>query len=493
MNRPILLTIASAALFGFTNPQQAHTLTTEEAKKSATVISADTLKDFLTFIAADALQGRDTPSPGLDAAANFIAFNLKQWGAKPGGDNGTYFQNIRLERTSYDKSTTQIAAGDQTYGYEKDFLVTGGSSGKVSGPITLITKKMDRYDVRGRVVVLGPTLYGEIELLVKSGALAIISGSDYSGPAWNSFIAGFTRFGGGFRMPGADGPSGADGPAVPPTITINGEGYKNLMSLADTKVSITISPKKEYAFTRNIVVIAEGSDPKLKAEYVAVGAHYDHVGMNPNLPGDDKIYNGADDDGSGTVSVLNIAKATLSAPSRPKRSMLFVWHCGEEKGLWGSDYFNKHLTVPKGSIVAQLNIDMIGRSRPVGDTNPRNKSLTGANAIYVIGTTMMSTRLGEIVHGVNSKYLNLEYNKQYDDPKDPNQFFYRSDHYNYAKNGIPICFWFDGEHEDYHQVGDEVSKIDFMKMEKIARTVYLTGVAVANEAVRPPVDKALGR
>jgi hypothetical protein len=106
---------------------------------------------------------------------------------------------------------------------------------------------------------------------------------------------------------------------------------------------------------------------------------------------------------------------------------------------------------------------------------------------------MMSTRLGEIVHGVNGKYLALEYDKKYDDPKDPNRFFYRSDHYNYAKNGIPICFWFDGEHEDYHQVSDEVSKIDFSKMEKIARTVYLTGVTVANEPVRPMVDKALGR
>ena len=300
---------------------------------------------------------------------------------------------------------------------------------------------------------------------------------------------GVRQFAGGFRPVVPSLPS--SGPAVPPSLTMSGDGFKKLLSTTDEKVQIVIVATKETAMTRNVVAIAEGSDPKLKSEFVAMGAHYDHIGMDPTLKGD-QIYNGADDDGSGTVSILNISKAFLTSSARPKRSILFVWHCGEEKGLWGSDYFNNHLTVPKGSIVAQLNIDMVGRSRKAGDTNPLNKSLTGPNAIYVIGTTMMSTRLGEIVHGVNGKYLNLDYDKRYDDPKDPNQFFYRSDHYNYARNGIPICFWFDGEHEDYHRVGDEVSKIDFIKMEKVARTVYLTGVTVANEPTRPAVDKKLG-
>ena len=488
MKRPLTLALATTALFGF-NSQQPQSLSFDSAKKNATVISADTLKDFLTFIAADALQGRDTPSPGLDAAANFLAFNLKQWGAKPAGDNGTFFQNITLERASYDRSATQITVGNVTLSMDKDFLIFGGGSGRFSGPIVAITKKQDQYDVRGKIVVLDAKLAGEHDLIMKSGAIAIIGSSEYGGEAWKGFVTGVRQYSGGFRPGAGDAPTG---PAVPPSITVSSDGFQKLVSLADSKALIAVVASKEYAMTRNVVAIAEGSDPKLKAEYVAVGAHYDHVGMDTSLKGD-QIYNGADDDGSGTVSVLNIAKAFLSSSARPKRSMLFVWHCGEEKGLWGSDYYNKHLTVPKGSIVAQLNIDMIGRSRKVGDVDPRNKSLTGANAIYVIGTTMMSTRLGEIVHGVNAKYLKLDYDKLYDDPKDPNGFFFRSDHYNYAKNGIPICFWFDGEHEDYHQVGDEVSKIDFTKMEKIARTVYLTGVTVANEAVRPPVDKKLGR
>jgi hypothetical protein len=491
MKRSFILALATTALFGFTN-QQTGVLTNDAARGTANVITGDTLKEYLTYIASDELQGRDTPSPGLDKAADYIAKHLKEWGAKPGGDNGTYFQNITLERNSYDRVASTVTVGDTAFAMDKDFLVFGGSSTRISGTVFVITQKAEFYDVRGKIAVLGPKLGGEEDLLIKSGATAVLKASDYSGTSWTSFVDGVRQFAGGFR-PGSPTPATAEaGPKIPPRVTISGDAYKQILGMVDSKAQITIVASKETATTRNVVAIAEGSDPKLKAEYVAVGAHYDHVGMNPNLPGD-KIYNGADDDGSGTVSVMNIAKAFLTSTNRPKRSILFVWHCGEEKGLWGSDYYNSHLTVPKGSIVAQLNIDMIGRSRKAGDTNPRNNSLTGPNAVYVIGTTMMSTRLGEIVHGVNGKYLALEYDKKYDDPKDPNRFFYRSDHYNYAKNGIPICFWFDGEHEDYHQVSDEVSKIDFSKMEKIARTVYLTGVTVANEPVRPMVDKALGR
>lgn len=492
MKRQISLALVTTALFGFTNFQSAG-LTNELARNAANTITGDTLKEYLTYIASDELQGRDTPSPGLDLAAEYIAKHLKEWGAKPAGDNGTYFQNMTLERNSYDRAASQITAGDTTYTMDKDFLVFGGSSTRISGNMIFITQKAEFYEVRGKIVVLAAKLAPEADLMVKSGATAVMIASEYAGDSWKSFVSGVRQFAGGFRPAGPAAPAGTEGPKVAPKISISADVYKQLFGQSETRAQITIVASKETTIARNVCAISEGSDPKLKAEYVAIGAHYDHVGMNPNLPGPDKIYNGADDDGSGTVAVMNIAKAFLTCPTKPKRSILFVWHCGEEKGLWGSDYYNSHLTVPKGSIVAQLNIDMIGRSRKPDDKDPRNNSLTGTNAIYVIGTTMMSTRLGEIVHGVNAKYLNLEYNKKYDDPKDPNQFFYRSDHYNYAKNGIPICFWFDGEHEDYHQVGDEVSKIDFSKMEKIARTVFITGVTVANEAVRPPVDKALGR
>jgi Zn-dependent M28 family amino/carboxypeptidase len=186
-----------------------------------------------------------------------------------------------------------------------------------------------------------------------------------------------------------------------------------------------------------------------------------------------------------------MAEALAKAPTRPKRSVLFVWHCGEEKGLWGSRYFTEFPTVPLNQIVAQINLDMIGRSKKEGDTNRRNASLTGPDAIYIIGSTMMSTELGELVHSVNKSYLNLSFDTKYDAPDDPNRFFSRSDHYMYARKGIPIIFFFDGVHEDYHQAGDTADKIDYQKMEKVTRTVYMTTWEIANRATRVKVDKPL--
>jgi Zn-dependent M28 family amino/carboxypeptidase len=255
-------------------------------------------------------------------------------------------------------------------------------------------------------------------------------------------------------------------------------------------MSITISGEGSALTTQNVVAVFEGSDPVLKDEYIALGAHYDHVGIDRPVNGD-AIYNGADDDGSGTTALLAIAEALAKAPTRPKRSALLIWHAGEEKGLWGSRYFTEYPTVPLQKIVAQINIDMIGRSRNAGDTNPRNKSLTGPNEIYVIGSKMMSTELGELTEAVNKEYLNLTYNYRYDDPKDPNRFFFRSDHYNYARKGIPIVFFFDGEHEDYHRPADEAHKIDYEKMQKVVRTIYVMLWEIANRPTRPTVDKQL--
>jgi Zn-dependent M28 family amino/carboxypeptidase len=255
--------------------------------------------------------------------------------------------------------------------------------------------------------------------------------------------------------------------------------------------SMSSASKTERLWTQNVAAIWEGRDPVLKNEMVAIGAHYDHVGTNPNAPGEDKIWNGADDDGSGTVAVLSIAEALSKAKKRPKRSILFVWHAGEEKGLWGSAYFNKFPTVDIKNVVAQLNIDMIGRSKKAGDTNEKNKDLTDGNSIYVIGAEMMSSTLGSIVKGTNDEYLKLGYDYRYDDPKDTNRFFFRSDHFNYALNGIPITFWFDGVHEDYHQPGDSPDKIDYAKMEKVARTIFLTMWEVSDLPSRPKIDKQL--
>jgi Zn-dependent M28 family amino/carboxypeptidase len=214
------------------------------------------------------------------------------------------------------------------------------------------------------------------------------------------------------------------------------------------------------------------------------------MSTTPDASGD-TIFNGADDDGSGTSALLAMADALHQSSLRPRRSILFVWHCGEEKGLWGSSYFTEHPSVPLNRITAQLNIDMIGRSKRPDDRKPADATLSGPNEIYVIGSRMMSTQLGSLSARVNKGYLNLKFNYTYDDPKDPNRFFYRSDHVNYARKGVPIIFWFDGVHEDYHRRSDEVSKIDFTKMTAVTRTVLVTAAEIADLPQKIVVDKKL--
>ena len=267
---------------------------------------------------------------------------------------------------------------------------------------------------------------------------------------------------------------------------------------ANKKLSLKVAAHDETVMTQNVVGVIEGSDPVLKDEYVAVGAHYDHVGVVAPSPATsaaaanaDRVYNGADDDGSGTVAVLEMAHAFATAAPRPARSILLVWHAGEEKGLWGSRYFVEHPTVPLARVVAQLNIDMVGRSKREGDVSKANEFLTGPEEIYVIGSKKMSTELGELSERINNSFLKLKFNYRYDDPADPERFFYRSDHFHYARKGVPIIFYFDGPHEDYHQLSDHPDKIDYEKMQKVARTVFVTAWELASQRARPRVDRPL--
>lgn len=458
-------------------------------------VTQENLRDYLTFIASDALQGRDTPSPGLDAASEFIAFHLKRWGLKPAGDDGTYFQKIAMTRRGYDATKTTADMDGIKPRYGTEFTVISGN-GTATGKLIYIPNELGTTTVKDKIVLLGTgTNPSDVTAAIEAGAAGVVRLNGGKQSSWMRSNPALRT--GGYRIENA---APAPTPAAPPAISLSPEASQDLIdefkltgtsaTPLDKEATIAVTPKIEKIFTQNVVAIAEGVDPKLKSEYVAIGAHYDHIGARTSGEGD-LISNGADDDGSGTVSVLALAEAGSKA--RSKRSLLFVWHCGEEKGMWGSSYFTDHPTVPLGQIVAQLNIDMIGRSKPAGNTNPLNKTLTGPDDIYVIGTTMMSTQLGKLVHDTNALYYKLGYDPKYDDPKDPNRFFYRSDHYSYARKGIPICFWFDGEHEDYHRVTDEVSKIDFNKMERIARTVFLTAVNISNQPQRPAVDKPLNR
>lgn len=512
---------------------------TPAERKMADAITASQLSTYLHFVASDAMGGRDTPSQGLDVTAEFLKMNLEKWGFKGAGDNSSFFQSMDLVRRKLNGSATVATVNGQTLVYGTDFL--GNSPGTVSSaPLVFagdgwLVKTSNReplkgLDVKGKIVVVYSE-GGPRGMTFQQLSAAGKQGVDWADPityardngavgviylATRGSVANWERSrrqresGGGYQVEKLRPLT-----ANIPVIALSQKASETLMageasdlakitqtnSTPEALPSFEISGGKSAAFTvvadlertntRNVVALWEGSDPVLKSEMVAVGAHYDHVGTNPNVQGEDKIWNGADDDGSGTVAVLAIAEALAKAKTRPKRSILLVWHAGEEKGLWGADYFNRFPTVDIKKVVAQLNIDMIGRSKKEGDTNPKNKDLTGENSVYVIGSEMMSSTLGAITKGTNDAFLKLVYDYKYDDPADTNRFFFRSDHFHYAQNGIPIVFWFTGVHEDYHGPADHPDKIDYQKLEKITRTIFLTMIEVSDLKQRPAVDKKL--
>ena len=546
--RRFLTALVLASLLVTTFPATYAQRAAEKSKKAAAAvtaqrgvdtISADQIKDYLTFIASDEMEGRDTPSRGLDTTAKFLALNLARWGFKPAGDTGSFLQRIDLRRDRADNGQTKVEINGRALTAGTDYLPAGGS-GDISGQLVFAgsgwfvkSKEIDSYkgvDPTGKIAVVfgtpnapprgvsradfgkqGEEFMNPNDYARSKGVVGLIYVPDFQYLAnWQrnrqriiergtTVVAKFQTAStsalpsivvtpeianslfAGERQSAAGIFSASYGTTVPAPFLMNDI----------KKITLNVASNSEIVPTQNVVAVWEGSDPTLKAEYVALGAHYDHVGSGCPPVGNDTICNGADDDGSGTTALLSMAEALAKAPTRPKRSVLFVWHCGEEKGLWGSRYFTDYPTVPLNQIVAQINIDMIGRSKKEGDTNTRNADLTGPDAIYLIGSTMMSTELGELVNAVNKSFLNITYDTRYDDPKDPNRFFYRSDHYNYAKKGIPIIFYFDGVHEDYHRAGDSADKIDYQKMEKVTRTIYMTLWEIANRPARLKVDKGV--
>ncbi|HEY3102957.1 MAG TPA: M28 family peptidase, partial [Pyrinomonadaceae bacterium] len=455
------------------------------ASRGVDTITAAQLRSYLSFIASDEMEGRDTPSRGLDTTAKFIAMNLGRWGFKPAGDDGTFFQKIALRRDALDATKTTAEINGQKFIFADDFLPNAVST-TLTGPLVYVgngwvikSKNLNPYsgvDVKDKIMVVLGAPFPGLPRGITRADLAGTQGVDWSSPAiyaqqhgargvlvipdsqtlqnWEPLRARALQPGRAAVEKFMNQPNAPPVPAITmsmkmATALFAGEKYdagtlvsKNesgetipAFDLDSSKnVTITVAVKTEHPSTQNVVAVWEGSDPVLKNEYVAVGAHYDHIGVC--APGTaDPICNGADDDGSGTTALLGMAEAISHAKQRPKRSVLFVWHCGEEKGLWGSRYFTDYPTIPLDKIVTQLNIDMIGRSKKDGDENPRNKDLTGPNAIYVIGSTMMSTELGNLAEQVNKSFLKLTYDVKYDDPADPNRFFFRSDHYNYARKG----------------------------------------------------------
>lgn len=503
-------------------------------------IESDALREWLTYLSSDALEGRATYSPGLTRAADYIQSHLATWAVEPAGDAGGYRQSVQVNRVkASSRSWVRVRVGQRMRTFSDGDGVNFDPNAGANQHLTL-----DRVEFVGYGLDLPSEGHSDFQDFDVHDAAIVWMGAD--GPATidagafrrvlgsrsrhaleelnaAAAIGPFRRSQGGRRdlTAGTFTSSAAIDRARPPAVTADEEVLRFLLASApvpygDLKrraearetlprfrlddVTITFHVDHDYeiestSFTDNIVGIVPGRDSDLSETYVAYGAHYDHVGRSSgnhdaSPPGrvtagqeTDLVWNGADDDGSGTVALMMLARAFSLGP-RPKRSLLFVWHTGEERGLWGSRYFVDHPTVPTERIVAQLNVDMVGRNR--------DDKASEANTVYLVGSDRISSELHEISREANmslSPPLTLNYDLNA--PSDPEQLYYRSDHYSYASKGIPVIFFTTGLHPDYHANTDDVSKIDFQKLTRITELLYETGLRLG-DLDHPPLRDRLG-
>ncbi len=497
MNRLLVLsTLAALGAAGLS----AQSPSTAVERSAATITEAD-VRRRIFVIAHDSMGGRNTPSPGLNKTADYIAAEFKRFGLKPGGDSGTFLQRYAITRR-------QLLADRSTVSFEGEgrnidatlakgaVLISGPTTATARGPVVLVggsapPDSIPTDQLRGSLIVYLPTPSSQrpnraglraLQRLASSGAVAVavVLGSD-------SLLAGYARVQGTVRTVLGSGRGipivGVSEPAIVAAVPEAAEqidavrrssgiavapapGWTGDIILRDTVLSSVRAP--------NVVGILEGSDPALRNEYLVYSAHMDHVGTTGQpgaacrAQGADSVCNGADDDGSGTVGVVELAEAFSRPGARPRRSVIFLTVSGEEHGLWGSDWFANNPPVPASQIVANLNADMIGRN--------------WKDTIVVIGKE--HSDLGTTMNRVNAAHPELRMTA-IDDPWPAESFYTRSDHYNFAVKGIPILFFFSGVHADYHQASDSPEKIDAEKESRILRLMFYLGQEVGNAPERP--------
>ncbi|OOQ61236.1 M28 family peptidase [Mucilaginibacter pedocola] len=492
------------------------------ALKYGKLITAEDAKKHLSIIASDEFEGRETGKPGAEKAANYIADHFKKLGLQA-PVNGSYFLDVPLAETKL--TISKFSVGGQAFADWTDFFVRGTFADKTLNNADVVFVGYGTADE-----IAGTDLSGKIVLLINedkpvegqktntsyratSARQAILSAIRAQNPA--VILGANGEIGTLLKRFGGRNPSGgalaikkaADANAAAPVFNVStavaeaivkstGKTYEQLKTAAATaKQTQTIKADMSVAYATtstdvkavDVLGFMPGSDPKLKDEVLVFSAHYDHIGLNTRPGATDKVNNGADDDGSGTTGILEIAQAFAKAKKDgkgPRRSVLFLGNVGEEKGLLGSEYYTDHPVFPLANTIADLNIDMIGR---VGEEYIGKPD--SANYVYSIGSNMLSTDLHKIGEAANETYTKMKLDYKYDDPNDPNRFYYRSDHYNFARYNVPIIFYFNGVHADYHQPGDEVSKINFPLLAKRAQLAFYTGWELANRDARPVVDK----
>ena len=472
--------------------------TASPAGHAAAGITAEDVAHHIGVIADDSMLGRDTPSRGLELTASYVADQFRRFGLRPGGDDGTWFQRYPIIRRQFDAAASRVelraggveavARFDGTARY-----VQGTASGK---PLTaravllggrLTPDEVSGLPLKGRIVVYvsdftalpsrHSTQVGRALRLAGPEAVLLVSNL-----APERFTARIPR-----TMPARttvdlrlESPPFVEvsEAAVAPVLRAAGldlravradttpvfrelPGLRATVELRDSVLQSRTAP--------NTVGILEGSDPKLRHEYLVYSAHMDHIGVSPGRP--DSVNNGADDDASGTTGVIELARAFSRPGARPKRSVIFLTVSGEEKGLWGSRYFTEHPPVPIDRIVADLNMDMIGRN--------------WRDTIVAIGRE--HSDLGKTLERVNRAHPELGMTAV-DDRWPEERFYFRSDHYNFARKGVPILFFFNGVHPDYHQVTDSPEKIDSGKEARILRLLYYLGREIGDAPARPRWD-----
>ncbi|MBL56133.1 MAG: peptidase M28 [Flavobacteriales bacterium] len=488
-------------------------------------INPQVAKKHLDYLASNELEGREAGEKGQKLAGAYLMQHFAEFGLPP--LRGEYFQRFNL-RVTYPEKITMTINGD-TLRYFRDFIHNSDFDDVnfSEAPVVFIGYGIasERYndfkgvDVRGKVVLMfdgepkdnksrylvtGTKETSEwnsrttkINNLVQRGALGIIMVS----PNFEMYTSSYAHSFQSSKMKLETDPFG-----VPiPLVFISEKKANKLLKAGGitkslNKINKRISAKKR-AFTKelnlsvgihsdmvndkitseNVLGFVEGSDKK--DEFVIVTAHYDHIGKH-----DGHIYNGADDDGSGTTALLLMAEAFAKAKAAgngPRRSILFMPVSAEEKGLLGSRYYSENPIIPLENTIANLNIDMIGR---VDKAHHDSNNHPNPNYVYIIGSDFLSNDLHTINEEQNDLHTQLELDYTFNSIDDPNHFYQRSDHYNFAKNGIPVIFYFNGTHEDYHQPTDTVDKIDFEKIAKITQLIYYTAWELANREERIRID-----
>jgi len=479
------------------------------ANKYADLITTSDLRENLSIIAADALEGRYTGSRGQKMASSFINNYFETLGLDAPVKGSHY---MPYELTSTVPGDIYMKVGTNRYSNFNEVVYFGQSesSGEVSLEAIFAGKATDAdfayLDIKDKaIIILADELsFNTLRALRKTSAtarekgarmiLVVANGKPEDFKPFADQLKGFLGEGSlTLNKPDPNNPNKGmflvNQALVSKIFNTPFEKFvkaasedaakKPLSKFKPSRIVYKVSMETKIVKSENMLGYMEGTDKK--DELIVISAHYDHIGLNE---GEDKVNNGADDDGSGTVTVLQLAKAFAQAKKEghgPRRSILFMTVTGEEEGLFGSEYYVTHPVFPLANTVADLNIDMVGRKDPQHNGKP--------DYVYVIGSDKLSSELHDINEHNNKLYTQLDFDYTYNDQNHPDRLYYRSDHWNFAKNNVPIIFYFDGIHEDYHKPSDEVSKIDFDLLAKRGKAVFFTAWELVNRDNRIIVDK----